>query len=198
MPLQLSGSQNLNAKPRKTKPHKTWRGPVFRVGGRPASCEGGPNVSRCHRRSEGRSRVRAPVNKPRGLYDTGARIARTAHPSLAVPGARIGASVVSATGPGPAPVAIGHSLWPTGQLSYKPRAWTFLRSFCDTTPQEGELRGPSRRGPSNRGVATRADRGGGVAGANPRGAGRRGARARPSQALFRLLTGSKWHARAEG
>ena len=29
-PLQLSGSRNLNPKPRKTKPRKTWRGPVFR------------------------------------------------------------------------------------------------------------------------------------------------------------------------
>ena len=31
MPLQLSGSRNLNPKPPKTKPRKTWRGPVFRV-----------------------------------------------------------------------------------------------------------------------------------------------------------------------
>ena len=40
MPLQLSGSQNLNPKPPKTKPHKTWRGPVFRVGGRQAQSAG--------------------------------------------------------------------------------------------------------------------------------------------------------------
>ena len=33
-PLQPSGSRNLNPRPHETKPPKTWRGPVFRVGGR--------------------------------------------------------------------------------------------------------------------------------------------------------------------
>ena len=44
LPLQISGSHNLNPKPPKPKPHKTWRGPVVRAGGRQALGGKGPEA----------------------------------------------------------------------------------------------------------------------------------------------------------
>ena len=77
MPLHISGSQNLNTKARKTKPHKTWSGPVFRVGGRQAAGQtGGRKAGGGERRQGGprtcRSTTRTYVRtyasyKPRGL-----------------------------------------------------------------------------------------------------------------------------------